>query len=211
MVADAWCACGEKHAHLYLVGLHRRVGDRVWTERGPSRLRRSRRAVGPRRLSPELIAPSDASAVEPSCAASVSTATHTQVDIVFLIDTSGSMGEEAAQVQQNLNDFAQSIEDSGLDYNVILIGTKTGTLPPIFGGLPIPTVCVPPPLGGPDCSDGPRFHHLNEGIGSTDSLQDILDYYPKYEGWLRPSAYKARSSRSARRVTRASSTTSPTA
>lgn len=141
---------------------------------------------------PGLSTTPDAGTPVPSCAASVSAATRAQVDIVFLIDTSGSMGEEAAQVQQNLNDFAQSIGVSGLDYNVVLIGTKTGTLPPIFANfpIPVPTVCVPPPLGGPNCSDGPRFHHLNEGVGSTDSLQDILDYYPKYEGWLRPSAYK---------------------
>src|SRR5262245_27178640 len=57
------------------------------------------------------------------------------VDILWVIDNSGSMGEEEDRVQDNMNNFAMSIAASGVDYHVIVI-TDTGH------------VNVPPPLGG---------------------------------------------------------------
>lgn len=42
-------------------------------------------------------------------------------DIIFAIDTSGSMTTEAAFVQDVMNDFSRQIADSGIDVRVILI------------------------------------------------------------------------------------------
>jgi hypothetical protein len=40
------------------------------------------------------------------------------------------------------------------------------------------TVCVPPPLGGPDCANQPpRFYHVNTVISSTDALSKILSTF----------------------------------
>ena len=125
-----------------------------------------------------------------SCAAQVTKANRAEVDIIVVIDTSGSMGEETDQVKQNLNDFANSIGNSGLDYNVVMIAEKPQKLPISFPGFTPPGICVQPPLAGPDCSDGPKFHHLDTDVSSTNSLQVILDQFPNYSGWLRPTAYK---------------------
>ena len=126
----------------------------------------------------------------PTCAATVNQATRAEVDIIVVIDTSRSMMEETNQVKQNLNAFATSIGNSGLDYNVIMIAEKPQKLPFTPPGFTPPGICVQPPLAGADCADGPTFHHLNTQVGSTDSLQIILDEYPKYSAWLRPTAYK---------------------
>lgn len=125
------------------------------------------------------------------CAAETVKATRAEVDIIVLIDTSGSMQEETNQVKQNINSFAQKIGSTGLDYTVVMIAEKPQSLPFMPPGFQPPGICVPAPLGGASCADNPPlFHHLNEAVGSTDSLQIILDQYSKYEGWLRPNSYK---------------------
>ena len=44
------------------------------------------------------------------------------VDIIFVIDNSGSMADEIASVRKNIQtDFASIIEDSGVDYRVIMV------------------------------------------------------------------------------------------
>ena len=125
-----------------------------------------------------------------TCAATVTKANRAEVDVIVVIDTSGSMNEETDQVKQNLNSFANSIGNSGLDYNVIMIAEKPQKLPFMPPGFTPPGICVQPPLAGPDCGDGPKFHHLDTDVASTNSLQIILDKFPSYSAWLRPTAYK---------------------
>jgi hypothetical protein len=122
------------------------------------------------------------------CAADLTAATRAEVDVIVVIDTSGSMDEETNQVRTNLNDFATSIGKSGLDYRVVMIAEKPAIVPP----LPfMPGICVEPPLAAASCADNaPTFHHLNQTVDSTDSLQLILDQFPAYQAWLRPEAYK---------------------
>ena len=127
-----------------------------------------------------------------TCAANVQNATRAEVDIIIAIDTSGSMGEETAQVQANINDFAKSIGGSGLDYRVTMIAEKP-TAPPIPLPIPIPPtgICVDPPLGGANCTENlPLYHHLVKTVSSTDAFDVILAQYPTYSAWLRPTAYK---------------------
>jgi hypothetical protein len=134
--------------------------------------------------------PDSGAADDSECGALVTTAQRAQVDIVVVIDTSGSMSEETAQVKANINTFAQKIGTSGLDYTVVMIAeTPPAFFPP---GFPIPGICVPAPLGAAACGahNPPLFHHLNTGVGSTDSLSIILSTYGTYEPWLRPSAFK---------------------
>jgi hypothetical protein len=42
-------------------------------------------------------------------------------DIMFVVDTSGSMGSEAANVASNLNAFGQHLEKEGIDYHLIVV------------------------------------------------------------------------------------------
>lgn len=114
----------------------------------------------------------------PTCASATGEAKLTGggVDIIWFIDTSGSMNQETAWVQQNLNDFASYIGSQNLDYRVIMIG-KDG-------------LCVAPPLGGPNCTDGPRYRHVKEYVGSTNGLSKIISSYPKWQDFLRADTTK---------------------
>ncbi|MBS2017320.1 MAG: hypothetical protein JST00_30835 [Deltaproteobacteria bacterium] len=127
-----------------------------------------------------------------TCAAQTTSAQRAEVDIIVVIDTSGSMGEETAQVQANINKFAAKIGSTGLDYTVVMIAEKPKPPPiPIPGFPPLPGICVPAPLAGASCADNPpKFHQIDTDVGSTDSLQIILDQYSTYQAWLRPTAYK---------------------
>ncbi len=93
------------------------------------------------------------------------------VDIVWVIDNSGSMGDEAAIVQSNILDFVDTIGRSGLDYRVVMV-TAMGF------------VDVPASLA----SDPERFLFVNEDVQSNDPLNDALARFPDYEAFLRPAA-----------------------
>lgn len=127
---------------------------------------------------------SSSSGVDPdaSCA-SVSSEAQAQLqpaDIIIAVDTSGSMDEEAAQVQANLNKFAQIITGSGIDVHVVMIADAS--------------MCIPAPLGSGACNGAdeklPNYRHVVQGVGSSNGLQIILDTYPQWKDSLRPNATK---------------------
>jgi hypothetical protein len=126
------------------------------------------------------------------------------VDIIVLIDNSGSMQEEIDAVEKNINvNFANILQTSGVDYRVILIsrhereGRKT-------------SICVTTPLSAnatcPPTPDQPafseRFYQYSLKVDSLNSLQiavqtfdgtaqDEFDLAPQGWGvWLRPNASK---------------------
>ena len=81
------------------------------------------------------------------------TLTKKPVDIIVVIDNSGSMTEEIVGVQDNINDnFATVLDKSGLDYRVILIGDYFTSVQPAEGAGANPTdklsICISTPLGG---------------------------------------------------------------
>jgi len=100
------------------------------------------------------------------------------VDIVVVMDNSGSMSDEAQSVEANLNvNFAQTLDDSGVDYRLILVsrhrssdGQRT-------------SACITKPLSGlAQCpadqpAFGPRFFQYSVEVGSHDSLSLLLDTY----------------------------------
>jgi hypothetical protein len=79
------------------------------------------------------------------------------IDIIFVIDNSGSMFDEIDAVEQRINDdFAAIIAASGVDYRVIMLSELRAKepLPYLFG------ICVGPPLGGHVC-DGTNADAVN--------------------------------------------------
>jgi len=94
------------------------------------------------------------------------------VDIIWVIDNSGSMNEEEARIQSNMNTFANSIAASGTDYHVIVIA-DTGH------------INVPPPLGG-----SPEYLGVNVSIDSHNALEKVVTTYPMYQAFLRPDSVK---------------------
>jgi hypothetical protein len=120
-----------------------------------------------------------------SCAAVAAKTEKAKVDIIFVIDDSGSMTEEMTQIRTNVNTFASKIGTVGLDYTVTFI-VKRGT------NFNQNQICVPAPLGGANCADNPpTFHHVNQDVQSTDSFQRILQTYDtSWNAYLRMDAYK---------------------
>jgi hypothetical protein len=101
-------------------------------------------------------------------------------DIIWAVDQSGSMNQETAYVQQQINTFANQIAASNIDYHVVMIAsTSSGN-----------AICVPPPLSGGSCGDGPRFRLVNQSVDSNDALSLIIQTYPQYSDFLRMNAVK---------------------
>ncbi|HLT30598.1 MAG TPA: vWA domain-containing protein [Myxococcaceae bacterium] len=113
------------------------------------------------------------------------------IDIIIVIDNSGSMSNEIEGVERNINEnFADILEQSGVDYRVILISRH--------GQSSSQNICIKAPLSGTSCSPVPsqpanteRFKHLNTSIDSYNALKVTVDRYNDWKGWLRPNSFKS--------------------
>lgn len=110
-------------------------------------------------------------------------------DIIFIIDTSGSMGGEADAVEARINeDLAGNLEAGGVDYRI----TMLADFPPDDGGNDSdPTLCIGPPLAPQDCPppaeitkpvNGERFFHYDTHVDSHDSLVVAIDEFDDADG-----------------------------
>lgn len=116
-----------------------------------------------------------------NCAATSAETAKAKVDIIFVIDNSGSMNEEMVQIKQNVNNFAGKILNVGLDLHVVFIVAKASS-PTQNGNV----ICVPEPLAGPNCADkAPGFRHVPQSVGSTNSFSLILSTYDSANASLR--------------------------
>lgn len=112
-------------------------------------------------------------------------------DIIFVVDNSPSMVDEADAVQARLNEFSEQIVDAGIDIRVLLLTAypNPAVAPSIDTG-----ICIDPPLGGGGCptddDNQPLFAHLHENIGSSHALQKVLDTQPIWEPMMRPGSGK---------------------
>jgi hypothetical protein len=123
--------------------------------------------------------------VTEECAASKATATDTTMivpaDIIFAIDSSSSMADEIAFVQEQMNGFSQQITAAGVDAHVILVGDSRD-------------ICIGAPLGTGTCPTDenlPAYAHVDQGVGSNDALNLFIDTYAQWSQHLRPNASKA--------------------
>ena len=133
------------------------------------------------------------------------------VDVIFVIDNSGSMSEEIDSITKNINEhFVDSMVKAGLDYRVIAIvlhGEKNSWSNTACFEEPLSTI----PKGGcatigknPPGNNPGKFYHYSYDVQSNDSLCIILDTLtatndrPDTFGlapggwvkWLRKSAFK---------------------
>ncbi len=130
------------------------------------------------------IDPSSGSGAGDSCVATFAEAKEGALpaDIVFLVDNSGSMTDEAKGVQDSMNDFSSILVGSGIDYHVILISADNGDKQ---------GVCVPAPLGSGSCPKDeklPSFRHVFQTVDSNNGLDLVLSTYPQWKDSLRPTA-----------------------
>ena len=135
------------------------------------------------------------------------------VDVIFVVDDSGSMTEELDAISKNINKhFAGIMDGAGLDYRVIIVvkhGPKS-----IYGynnicvEAPLSTIpvgeCEKLPSNTPPGNNPGKFYHYSYDVQSTDSLCIILNtlnaansYVDEFGlaplgwiKWLRKSAFK---------------------
>lgn len=101
-------------------------------------------------------------------------------DIIWIVDQSGSMTQETANVQTNINSFVSLIGASHVDFRVVMIATKTGSN----------AICVPEPLGGASCGNNTQFRLVNQRVASHNGPALLLSTYAMYSDFLRPNAVK---------------------
>jgi len=152
-------------------------------------------------------AASDPSA-NPTCATVSAAATRIMVpvDIILVLDNSGSMEDELDAVEKNINvNFANILQQSGVDYRMILI-SRHRKAERTESEEASTSICVNSPLSGlASCPAGKpvnseRFFQYSIKVESENSFDRILSTYNQkdqfdltkigWSEWLRPSAKK---------------------
>jgi hypothetical protein len=91
------------------------------------------------------------------------------VDIVWVVDDSGSMGDEQARVRENIATFAERISRDGVDVRVVFVTEED--------------LAQGTPLSGKD-----SYLFVEADVGSHDSLEVLLEAFPTYQPHLRADA-----------------------
>lgn len=125
---------------------------------------------------------------EDECASfsAMASVTKQPADILWVVDNSPSMVEEAAAVRDRLGDFSEQIVDAGIDVRVFLLTSFPNTaLPPSIDT----GVCIEPPLGGGGCptadNNPPNFGHAQALIGSNTALSELVDTHDLWAPMIR--------------------------
>ena len=93
------------------------------------------------------------------------------VDIIWVVDSSDSMRNDAETVQTNLDGFATAIAGSGVDYHVVFVSDRSFVTPsPLFTSNPA------------------QFRFIDRGVSSGSVFARALDQHPAYADFLRPNA-----------------------
>jgi hypothetical protein len=93
------------------------------------------------------------------------------VDIVWIIDGSGSMVDEAERLQMNIDNFVSTISAAGVDTHVVLIGEQD---------------LVPP---ASMLAQSGNYLFVNDKVDSWNALDRLIARFPDYKQFLRPTAH----------------------
>jgi hypothetical protein len=125
--------------------------------------------------------PADANA---GCAATSVTAPPPNtpaVDIIWVVDASGSMLDEQKKIGMNMTQFADAITKSNIDVRIVMMTTSSA----------IPVICpVTPadPLTGTALAGDPRYKFIEARVDSNNALDVAIASFPMYQSFLRPGA-----------------------
>jgi hypothetical protein len=109
-----------------------------------------------------------------------------KIDIVWVVDTSGSMFGEQKLIKENLAQFADQITKANLDVSIVMVSQSPTLIP---GPFQVPGLCpdLPPdPLTGTSLAMDPRYHFVQTTVDSPAALKVAIDRYPQYSPFLRP-------------------------
>ena len=93
------------------------------------------------------------------------------VDIVWAVDGSGSMSDEAQRLQDNIQAFVDGIAAAGVDTRVVFL-SQTDLVP-----------------AGSQLAQGGNYLWLEDMVDSTNALDRLIARYPDYQGFLRPDSH----------------------
>ncbi|MDF2694188.1 MAG: hypothetical protein K0S65_2571, partial [Labilithrix sp.] len=137
-----------------------------------------------------FVQPDASTEPSPTCAEAFAEAKRAPVDLIVSIDQSTSMIHEIDSLHANINLLPSLLVESGLDYRVVMLAARETP----YGDY---GVCVPPPLGGPDCgSNGTVYRAVDQLVMSTNTLMLLLttlnhaDPQLAWSDFLRPEAVK---------------------
>jgi len=93
-----------------------------------------------------------------------------KVDIIWVIDASGSMWDETQRVAENINAFSDDIAAAAIDFRVVMITA----FDPVPAGTPLP--------------ESGNYLFVPGAVDSNNSLTILRDLYGQYGSFLRPDA-----------------------
>jgi hypothetical protein len=91
------------------------------------------------------------------------------VDMVWVVDSSRSMGDERDRIERTMNQFVSDAEARNFDVRLTMVTS---------------TNIVPPPLG----SDDARYRFVEREVSSHEPLTALLEEFPRYQDFLRADA-----------------------
>jgi hypothetical protein len=103
-----------------------------------------------------------------------------RADIIFAIDTTASMTTENRIFENSLNDLARNLAVQNIDYHFIVLSDNN--------------ICISAPVGSGSCvadENLPDYRHVDVGIGSSNSLTQIINSYLLWDDSLRSGAQKS--------------------
>jgi hypothetical protein len=104
-----------------------------------------------------------------------------RVDIVWIVDASGSMLDEQMKIGANLTQFADAIAQQSIDAHIVMLTTSAA----------IPVICPvvsPDPLAGSALAGDPRYRFIDTRVDSQNPLDIAVSSFPSYSDFLRPDA-----------------------
>ncbi len=115
--------------------------------------------------------PGAASGDDAACAVldAASTLERLPVDIIWVVDDSGSMRDEQERIRENIARFATQVKEAGIDVHVVIVTERDLALNTALAGDPI-------------------YRFVQADVGSNNSLEVLLEKFPNYSAQLRPEA-----------------------
>lgn len=104
-----------------------------------------------------------------------------KVDIVWVVDASGSMLDEQMKIGANITSFADAITGANLDVHIVML-TTTAAIPVICPLFP------PDPATGTALEGDVRYRFVMSAVDSHNALDILVGSYGQYSSFLRPDA-----------------------
>jgi hypothetical protein len=120
--------------------------------------------------------PPDTSQACTSTSVSAAAPANLPVDLIWVVDASGSMDDEQLRIAANLGEFADRIVHANLDAHIVMV-----TRSDLCGGSHDPLAASP-------LANSPRYQFIDHNVGSHDALEVAVEQYASYAGFLRATA-----------------------